>query len=110
MTKKSVFGLNENVAAALSYLLGFFSGIVILVMEKENNFVRFHALQSTLWFMVLSIVMGIAVRLPIIGGLADSISWLVFVVPGAFLMFNAFMGRKFKIPMIGAAAEAQIDR
>lgn len=110
MTKKSIFGLDENVAAALAYVLGFFSGIVILVMEKENRFVRFHALQSTLWFMVLSIVMWVAVRIPLIGGLINGLSWLIFVVPGAFLMINAFMGRKFKIPMIGSAAEAQIDR
>ena len=41
-------GLTSNVAAALSYVLGFITGIIFLVMEPYNKdkFVRFHAFQS----------------------------------------------------------------
>ena len=49
-TEKTSTGLDANLAAALSYLLGFVSGAVFLVLEKENRFVRFHALQSVLAF------------------------------------------------------------
>jgi len=114
MSKKSVFGLNENVAGALCYALFFFSGIVILVMEKENKFVRFHALQSALWFMllgVLSTVVGWIIGwIPLIGWLSGNIIWLITVLSWAFLMYNAFMGKKFKIPMVGDTAEAQVNR
>ena len=39
-------GLEPNLAAALAYLAGPFSGILILLVERANNFVRFHAWQS----------------------------------------------------------------
>ena len=104
MTKKSVFGLNENVAGLLCYALLFFSGIVILIMEKENKFVRFHALQSTLWFVLLSIVSWIIGGLPLIGQLIPMLT----LVSAAFLMYQAYMGKMFKIPMIGDAVEKQL--
>ena len=110
MTKKSVFGLSENVASALCYALFFFSGIVILVMEKNNKTVRFHALQSTLWFMLLGVASTVAGWLPIIRGPLGSLLWLVTVLSWLFLMYTAFMGKRFKIPMIGDTVETQINR
>jgi len=108
MTKKSVFGLDENVASALSYALLFFSGIIILILEKENKTVRFHALQSTLWFIALGIANIIAGWIPLVGGLLGSLIGLITFVSWAFLMYNAFVGKKFKIPMIGDVVDAQI--
>ena len=101
---KSVFGLNENVAGLLCYVLGFFSGIVILIMERENKFVRFHALQSTLWFVLLSILNWIVGGLAIIGTLLA----VVTIASWAFLMYQAYNGEKFKIPMIGDAVEKHV--
>jgi len=40
---KTSTGINPTVAGLLSYLLGFVTGIIFLVIEKENRFVRFHA-------------------------------------------------------------------
>ena len=109
---KSVFGLNENVASLLCYVGLYFSGIIILVMEKENKTVRFHALQSILWFMLLSIVgwvLGWFLGwLPIIGGLIGTAVGLITIVSWAFLMYNAYMGKRFKIPLIGETVESQI--
>ena len=48
---KSSTGLDPNLAAALAYLLGFLTGILFLVIEKDSKFVRFHALQSTMVFL-----------------------------------------------------------
>ena len=110
MAKKSVFGLNENVASLLCYALFFFSGIVILVMEKENRTVRFHALQSTLWFMLLAVASTVAGWIPLLGGLLGSFIGLVTVLSWLFLMYNAYMGKRFKIPMIGDTVETQINR
>ena len=56
-TGKSALGLDGNIAAALSYPIGIIA-IICLIMEKENRFVKFHALQSILLhvaFVVLAI-------------------------------------------------------
>ena len=107
---KSVFGLSENLAGVLSYAGFFFSGVIILVMEKENRTVRFHALQSILWFMLLGIARTVAGWLPLIRhplgwalGIVTVLSWL-------FLMYTAFVGKRFKIPMIGDVVEEQVNR
>jgi len=110
MTKKSVFGLDENVASLLAYALFLLSGVVVLIMEKENKTVRFHALQSILWFGALAITNVIAGWIPLLGGLLGSIISLVTIVSWAFLMYNAYIGKKFKIPMVGDVAETQIEK
>jgi len=117
---KSVFGLSENIAAALSYLLGPISGIVMLVLERENKFVRFHALQSTLWFLFLWIifwVVGIVTGLPFIGWIIFIVSrpvmwiWrLVFISSKLFLMFRAATGSEFKLPFVGEVAWNQVNK
>ncbi len=48
--------LSENVEAALSYLLLWLSGILFLVLEKKNKFVKFHAMQSVITFLPLTII------------------------------------------------------
>jgi uncharacterized membrane protein len=54
--KRSSTGLDENVAGFLCYLFGFITGIVFLVVEKKSNFVKFHAMQSTITFLSLFII------------------------------------------------------
>jgi len=120
MEKKSVFGLDENLAAALSYILGPFSGIFVLIMERENKFVRFHALQATLWFTMLWIagwVLSMISGLPIIGFLLGIvISPVLYVgvilsfISKVLLVLQAFNGKTFKIPIIGDVALAQVNK
>lgn len=107
MTRRSIFGLQENVASMLCYSFFFFSGIIILIMEKENRTVRFHALQSILCGMVLSLARMVAVWVPFVGGLLISFIGMLTAVIWIYLMLNAYLGRKYKLPMIGDIAEAQ---
>jgi len=117
---KSVFGLNENIAAALSYLLGPITGIMVLVLERENKFVRFHALQSTLWFLFLWVVfwvLAFVTGLPLIGWLLTVVVWplrfvlrLVLVGSKLFLMFRAASGSEFKLPFVGDVAWSQVNK
>jgi uncharacterized membrane protein len=104
-TEKTSTGLDANVAAALSYFVGFVTGIFFLLVEKENKFVRFHAMQSTIVFagiVVLDIMLQIV---PILGALvviflvipASAVLWL-------FLMFKAYQGEEFKLPLVGQMA------
>ena len=57
-------GIKPNVAALLAYLLGFVSGLVLILIEKNNKFVRFHAMQSIVVFGVIfaSIKVGSILR------------------------------------------------
>ena len=104
-TEKTSTGFDANVAAALSYLVGFVTGIIFLVVEKENRFVRFHALQSTLVFagiVALDILLQIV---PLLGALLvvfvviplSAVLWLL-------LMFKAYQGEEFKLPLVGQIA------
>jgi len=120
MEKKSILGLSENAAAALSYVVGPFSGIVVLIMERENKFVRFHALQSTLWFMMLWVVgwvLGMVTGLPLIGGLLGIIitpvlviGWILNFASKVFLILKAYQGATFKIPIIGDVVWSQVNK
>ena len=47
----ALFGLKDTHTAVLAYLLGFISGIIVLLLEKESSFVKFHAMQSTMAFV-----------------------------------------------------------
>ena len=121
---KSVFGLSENIAAALSYVLGPISGIAVLVLERENKFVRFHALQSTLWFFflwvlrwVLSFLIGLVSWVPILGWVVSlamgPVLWiggLIYFGSKLYLMFRAYSGATFKLPVVGDVVWAQINK
>jgi uncharacterized membrane protein len=103
---KSSTGLEGNIAGALCYLLGFITGIVFLAIEKDSKFVKFHAFQSTITFVGLFAVQ-VFLGLTLIGaifslfiGLAAFVLWLV-------LMFKAFQGEAFKLPIVGDIAEKQ---
>ena len=45
---KSSTGLDANVAALLSYILTWLTGLIFFLIEKESRFVRFHAMQAIL--------------------------------------------------------------
>jgi len=104
-TEKTSTGFDANVAAALSYLVGFVTGIIFLVVEKENRFVRFHALQSTLVFAGMVAVNILLQIVPLLGQLlfifiilpVSAILWLL-------LMFKAYQGEEFKLPLVGQVA------
>jgi uncharacterized membrane protein len=99
--EKSSTGLEENVAGFLCYILGFVSGIVFLVVEKESSFVKFHARQSTVTFLILLVISLVFGWIPVIGFLvliAILILWL-------FLMIKALQGERYLLPFVGNLVE-----
>ncbi len=106
---KSSTGMNENLAALLSYVLGFITGIIFFVIEKESRFVKFHAMQSILVsaaLMVLSFVLGF---IPFIGWIALILLGPVSFVLWVLLMVKAYKYVWFKLPVVGDIAEKQAD-
>ena len=113
---KSVFGLNENMAAALAYLGFFITGIVILVLERENKFVRFAALQSTILFLpifIITTVLGWIALMPLLGWIFGLVSWVIGVLAflaWIYLMLTAYKGQPVKVPILGDICWDQVNK
>lgn len=103
-------GLEENVEAALAYVLGFLTGIALLLLEKESEFVRFHAMQSTITFLGIFIIQRILVFIPFLGGLLAMLLSLVGLVLWILGIVKAYQGEYYKFPIVGDIAENQIRK
>ena len=106
MMEKTAGGLDENLAAALAYALGWITGAAFLLIEPANKFVRFHALQSVLVFGSLSIAWLVAMAIPFLGWLIA----LILIPPLSvilwlLLMFKAYKGERFRVPFFGEIAD-----
>ena len=127
-TGKSALGMDGNLAAALGYPIGIIA-IISLIMEKENRFVKFHALQSILLHVAMIVIMiavwiiGVIIAIAgvaaaaatnsgALGGLAGmlfGLIWLVVIVAylGGLILaaVKSYQGVEFKLPVIGNMAE-----
>ncbi len=106
--KKTALGIDENIEGLLCYLLWFITGILFLILEKENKFVRFHAMQSTATFAVLFIIFMVIRIIPIIGWAISPLIGLLELILWLLLMFKAYQGEIYKLPIVGDFAEKQI--
>lgn len=105
--EKTAGGLDQNLAGALAYALGWITGIAFLLLEPANKFVRFHALQSVLVFGGLSAAWVVAMStIPLVGLLIGLviIPWLS-VILWLLLMYKAYRGERFKLPFVGEIAD-----
>jgi uncharacterized membrane protein len=113
-------GISSNVAAALSYLVGFITGIIFLVVDpyKNDKFVRFHAFQSIgfsvvivileiVWSMIVSVGLLSLGFLFAIFSLVGFVLWLAIIVFWLFLMYKAYNNETYMIPVIGEWASKQ---
>lgn len=131
---KTAVGLEPNLAAAVSYI--WIVGLVFFIMEKENRFVRFHALQSilygALWIVVVIALSIVNIIIALIfgvvasaagdaGGIIGIVVWLIsmliwVLLPLAFLAMliyaavQAYQGKTFKIPIVGKIAENIVNK
>lgn len=103
--EKTSTGLDENVAGLLCYVLGWVSGLVFILLEQENKFVRFHAFQSIIVFGVLTVASFILGWIPIIGGFLAGLISLLGLVLWIVLMVKAYQGTRYKLPWSGDLAE-----
>ena len=123
-TGKSSTGLDENIAALLSYIFGWVGGLVFFLIEKDSRLVRFHAMQSIL--LSASAIIGFIaiwilwVVFAIIGAMAADALGLVVSIVGTLLMLafwvglmvavvlclvKAYQRQYFKLPVLGNFAE-----
>jgi len=125
---KTALGLDANLGAAIGYPIGILA-IVIFIMEKENRFARFHALQSILYhvaafviFIVIGIILGILAAVlsyisPSLGFIVGILIWLgylvallVYVAGALFCAFKAYGGASMSLPVIGGMTEKILNK
>jgi uncharacterized membrane protein len=102
----TALGWDANVAAALAYSCGWVSGLIVLALERQNDFVRFHAVQSIAVFGVLTAAWFIALSIPLLGWLVafmlipplSAVLWLL-------LMLKAYQGERFRVPYAADIAD-----
>ncbi len=108
--------------AFLAYLLGWVGGLIIFLTEKEDRFLRFHALQSLLWnaifwivlvcLLVVFMTMGLLGQNSIIFRLISLLSLLALIAwtlsnfyIWVRLMIASLKGEWYKVPVLGDKAE-----
>ncbi len=102
--ERTSLGLKARTAGVLSYLATWITGVIFILIERENRFVRFHAMQSILFFGGLSIIEWVVGNVYIL----HSLSWglgIVQFVCWIFLMVKAGQGKYYKLPIVGDYAE-----
>ncbi len=105
-------GLDSNIAGLLCYVLGWVTGLIFILIEKEDKFVRFHAAQSILFSAALTIIFILfdifLFAVPVLWylfmllysvlGLAGFVVWIM-------LMVKAYQGEEWKLPVVGDMAD-----
>ena len=106
--EKISIGLSENVAGLLCYVLGWISGVVFILIEQENKFVRFHAIQSIVVFGALTVAGFMLGWIPVIGGFFTWVISVLCFILWIVLMVKAYQGTKYKLPWAGDFAEKRV--
>ena len=111
---KTSTGLDENVAGLLCYVGWWISGIVFYLLEPDNKFIRFHALQSIIAFGPITgalIVIASVSWIPILGWLLGAIGTIILIIAiilWIICMVKAWQGQMFKLPWAGDLAEKNL--
>jgi uncharacterized membrane protein len=104
-TGSSEPGPTARLLATLAYAGGAISGVILLVMEKRDRFVRFHAMQSVVTFVGVMVAHLVLTSLPLVGRLLSAPFVVAVVVLWIILMSRAWRGQWFKLPQVGDFAE-----
>lgn len=87
---------DEKLFGALSYL--WVVSIIILIVKKDSEFVKFHARQGLVIFLV-SVVLG---WIPVLGWPILDIILIIAIVAG---IMKALAGEMWEVPVIGPLAK-----
>ncbi len=100
---------NRNLVATLAYIpvISLLCALAIFFVEKEDRFIRFHALQAILLsvaYWLISIIVG---QLPF-GSALNGLVFLGFLAIWLISAYRAWRGEVFKWPVIGDWAEKKV--
>ena len=98
-------GLKPNIAGLLCYLGGWITGIIFLILEQKNRWVRFHAAQSIVVFGAVTVANVILGWIPVVGDAFSGIILFIGFILWIILMVKAHKGERYKLPWAGNVAE-----
>ena len=107
-SSRSRTGLDSNLLATLAYALGPIGGVLVLLIEKDDAFVRFHALQSIVTFTAIAILHLVLRNLPLLYWTAGLPLMLLTIAVWVFLMVKAFTRERYKVPVLGDFVDRQL--
>ena len=90
----------------IAYLFSFVGGLIIYFTEDRNYTLKFHAMQSTVFGLIVAVLKVLCRAIPFVGRIIFDfvkIIWIIFVVIGAV---NAAQNRPYRFPVIGEIADA----
>jgi uncharacterized membrane protein len=106
VAKKTSTGLPKNAASALCYAAGWVSGLIFLLIEKEDKEIRFHAMQSIVVFGGLTIV----AMVPLIGWILSPFVMILGFILWLVCIVKAYQGEKFELPVVGEFAKKTVGK
>ena len=92
---------NSNTMAAVSYVLGIFTGLPLALTKKKDEHIHFHAVQSvglSAVYMVLAVAMQF---LGALGSLLLGVLGLGMMILSVLLIIKAYNGERYLLPTIG---------
>ncbi len=102
-------GLDKDVASGLCYVFGWLTGLIFLLVEKKDQDIRFHAMQSVVVFGGISLA-HLVLSISLIGAPLIPLLMLVGFVLWVLLMIKGFQGEKYKLPYVGELAEKWVSQ
>jgi len=96
-----------GIAGVLAYFIPVVGGVFFLFAERRNSFIRFHCVQSILFWVffglcfVLSAILG--------SFFLRKLVWVVLFISWVFIMYKAMNRKFYRLPVIGDIARRQID-
>lgn len=117
MQADSTTGLTSRTGSVLSYLGWWVTGLIFWGVERRDPLVRFHAVQSTITFGGLAVLIGLlgltglvmlsfAPRGFTLFVSAAFIVWVVSVVLWLAALWQASQGKRWRIPLAAGLAES----
>jgi uncharacterized membrane protein len=109
-------GLPPRVAGLLCYAAAWASGLLLVAIERDSRFVRFHAWQSVLGFGAFTLLAlgawGVTILMafvsPAVFRVMSYVTQILWIALGATWIFTVVMvaqGRRWKMPLVGKWAE-----
>lgn len=108
--KKSTFGLDKKSACVLTYVLGWVSGLVFVLAEKEDQEIRFHAWQSIAVFGAINVLSIVLTVVPFVGWILRPFVGLTALILWIILMVKTYQGEKVVLPIAGEWAGKQTKK
>ncbi|KAI9487262.1 MAG: hypothetical protein EXX96DRAFT_615051 [Benjaminiella poitrasii] len=102
--------IRVDIEAALAYVFGPVTGLILLILERQNDYVRFHAWQSSLTFSALMFAQFILLFI------STFLSWILFffnIFLLIWLTYRAYLDgvslERYEVPYFGIIASQYVD-